>query len=284
MPLSIFAVFFLYARVFGDHYGSVNVSMRIGAHVKRDATPLTTAEEIGAEVIQIFLGDPQDWQAPPPHPQAEALTAAEVEVFVHSPYLINVASLNNRIRVPSRKSVLQQVKGAAEVGASGVIVHGGHVRQGEDPGQGLANWRKLFERRAAEGGFAVPVLIENTAGGDGAMAKEYDMIARLWDEVGEFDAGFCLDTCHAFAAGWELDEVVDRIKGITGRIDLLHLNNSRDEFASGRDRHANVVGAKGTIDPDVLAEVARAADAPVVVETLAEGQADDIAFLRGKLG
>ena len=65
---------------------------------------------------------------------------------------------------------------------------------------GYENWRKTFERLESP----VPVLIENTAGGDNAMARRFDMLARLWDEVGEFGAGFCLDTCHAFAAGEDL--------------------------------------------------------------------------------
>ncbi|SFA80274.1 deoxyribonuclease-4 [Amycolatopsis marina] len=253
--------------------------MLIGAHVRHE-NPLAAARETGSEVVQIFLGDPQSWKVPPPYTWADELRESDLELFVHSPYMINVASLNNRVRIPSRKAVAQQVTGAAALGAKGVVVHGGHVRQGEDMAEGLANWRKMFERKAAEGGFEVPVLIENTAGGDNAMARELDTIARLWDEVGEFGAGFCLDTCHAFAAGWELDSVVDKVKAITGRIDLLHLNNSRDEFGSARDRHANVVHGGGTIDPDLLAEVAAQAGAPVVVETAAEGQADDIAFLR----
>ncbi|MFC7342642.1 deoxyribonuclease IV [Saccharopolyspora griseoalba] len=254
--------------------------MRIGAHV-RDDDPLTAAEERGAEVVQFFLSDPQGWKAPKPHPQAEALRGSQVEVFVHAPYVINVASLNNRIRIPSRKSVLQQTAAAAEVGARGLIVHGGHVTRDDDPAEGVANWRKLFERQAAEGGFEVPVLIENTAGGTNAMARSFDALARLWDAVGEFGAGFCLDTCHAHAAGEDLVDVVERVKAITGRIDLVHLNDSRDEFGSSRDRHANI-GA-GNIDPEVLAAVVREADAPVVVETPGDGQAADIEFLRGKL-
>ncbi|MGH3433255.1 MAG: deoxyribonuclease IV, partial [Thermocrispum sp.] len=213
------------------------------------------------------------------HPQTDALLAEDIDVVIHSRYLVNVASLNNKIRIPSRKLVAQDAKMAEELGAFGLVVHGGHVRRGEEPQQGIENWAKLFERST----FGVPILIENTAGGDGALAKDLDMLARLWDAVGEFGAGFCLDTCHAFAAGWELDSVVDKVMAITGRIDLVHLNNSRDEFASGRDRHANVVGGNGTIDPDALAGVARAAGAPVVVETPADGQADDIAFLRESL-
>jgi deoxyribonuclease-4 len=256
--------------------------MLIGAHV-RDDDPLLAAVERGADAVQFFLSDPQGWKAPGEHPHAEALRSSEVAVFVHSPYVLNVASLNNRIRIPSRKTLAQHVAGAAAIGARGLVVHGGHVRKDEDPAAGLANWRKLFERQAAEGGFEVPVLVENTAGGDGAMAKDADMLARLWDEVGEFGAGFCLDTCHAFAAGWELDTLVERVLSITGRIDLLHLNNSRDEFASGRDRHANIVGGAGTIDPEQLVAVAAAAGAPVVVETPGDGQAADIAFLRERL-
>ncbi|GAA2813996.1 deoxyribonuclease IV [Saccharopolyspora taberi] len=255
--------------------------MRIGAHV-RDDDPLSAAAERGAEVVQFFLSDPQSWKAPQPHPQAEQLRGSELEVFIHSPYTINVASLNNRIRIPSRKAVVQQAKAAAEVGARGLVVHGGHVTKDDDPAEGIANWRKLFERQAADGGFDVPILIENTAGGANAMARRFDVLARLWDAVGEFGAGFCLDTCHAHAAGEELLDIVDRVKAITGRIDLVHLNDSRDAFGSSRDRHANI-GA-GEIDPELLVAVCASAGAPVVVETPGEGQADDIAFLRERIG
>ncbi|CCH35675.1 deoxyribonuclease IV [Actinosynnema sp. NPDC047251] len=255
--------------------------MRIGAHV-RDDDPVGAAAARDAEVVQFFLADPQGWKAPAPHPQTDELLAADLDVFVHAPYLVNVASLNNRIRIPSRKMVLQHADGAAKVGAKGLIVHGGHVTKGEDPADGIANWRKMFERQARDGGFAVPILIENTAGGDNAMARTFDMLARLWDAVGEFGAGFCLDTCHAFASGEDLVGIVDRVKAITGRIDLVHLNSSRDEFGSARDRHANI--ASGTIDPEQLVAVVAAADAPALVETPDEGQAADIAFLREHLG
>jgi deoxyribonuclease-4 len=256
--------------------------MRIGAHVRSDSDPLGSADECGADALQFFLSDPQGWKKPPAHPMAEQLRDSDKTVFVHSPYVINLASTNNRIRIPSRKLVQQHAEGAAAVGAAGLVVHGGHVTAGEDAGVGVDNWRKFFSRQHDEGGFAVPILIENTAGGDNAMARRFDALARLWDAVGEFDAGFCLDTCHAFAGGEDLVDVVDRAKAITGRIDLVHLNNSRDEFNSARDRHANIAG--GTIDPDQLVAVCAAAGAPVVVETPAAGQAADIAFLRERLG
>ncbi|MGW4478120.1 deoxyribonuclease IV [Rhodococcus triatomae] len=252
--------------------------MRIGAHVRQDDDPIGAGEALGADIVQLFLTDPQKWNKLTPHPRTEQILASPIDVVVHSSYVINVASLNNRIRIPSRKSVTEQAKAAADIGAIGLVVHGGHVRDGEDAAEGFANWRKLFEREADKGGFAVPILIENTAGGDAAMARRFDDIARLWDEVGEFGAGFCLDTCHAWAGGEDLVGVVERVKAITGRIDLVHLNNSRDEFDSARDRHANL--ADGTIDAAVLAEIVRAADAPVILETPADGIADDLAYLR----
>lgn len=255
--------------------------MRIGAHI-HDVDLVSAARQRDAQVVQFFLADPQGYKAPKPNPQSADLRAADIDIFIHAPYLVNVASTNNRIRIPSRKLAVQHAAAAAEAGAKGLIVHGGHTGRDDDPAVGVDNWRKFLSRQADEGGFAVPVLIENTAGGDNAMARKFDDLSRLWDAVGEFEVGFCLDTCHAWAAGEDLVGVVDRVKAITGRIDLVHLNNSRDAFDSGADRHANI--ADGTIDGEVLAAVCAAAGAPVLVETPAAGQADDIAFLRSRLG
>ena len=95
--------------------------------------------------------------------------------------------------------------------------------------------------------------------------------------------GFCLDTCHAHAGGEELLDLVDRVKAITGRIDLVHANGSRDAFGSGADRHANL--DRRAHRPGAVVAVLRAAGAPVLVETpgLREGQGADIAFLRERL-
>jgi deoxyribonuclease IV len=255
----------------------------IGAHL-HDADPLAEALAMKADVAQFFLGDPQGWKAPvfpgePAQVKADFATAG-VGAFIHAPYVINVASPNNRIRIPSRKLLDQQLKAAASIGARGLIVHGGHVTANVDPAEGYDSWRKAVERIERP----LPMLIENTAGGDGAMARGLDAIARLWDAVagaatGGGEIGFCLDTCHAFASGEDLADVVDRLKAITGRIDLVHCNNSRDPFASGRDRHAGL--ESGEIDPKLLAEVVRTAGAPVICET--PDPATDIRWLRTQL-
>jgi deoxyribonuclease-4 len=115
------------------------------------------------------------------------------------------------------------------------------------------------------------------------MARELDAVGRLWEAVGEFGAGFVLDTCHAWAAGWDLSRVVDDVRAITGRVDLVHLNNSRDPAGSGRDRHAPL--GSGEIPLELLVGVARAAGCPVVLETPGDGpaHAEEIELLREAL-
>jgi len=248
-----------------------------------DGGVLARAAEVDASAVQVFLADPQGWKAPRERPDAAELQAADLTVFVHAPYVLNVASTNNRIRIPSRKLLGQHAAASAAVGAAGMVVHGGHVTGADDPAAGFDNWRKLFERQAGEGGFPVPVLVENTAGGEKAMARELDAVARLWEAVGEFGAGFVLDTCHAWAAGWDLGTVVDDVRAITGRIDLVHLNDSRDEAGSMRDRHAPL--GEGQIPVELLLGVARSAGCPVVLETPgdAASHSAEIALLRRAL-
>lgn len=257
--------------------------MRIGAHVD-SAAPLAEADARKAELVQFFLTDPQGWKAPASRPDAAELRAADIDIYIHAPYVINVATTNNRIRIPSRKLLQSHATAAAELGAKGLIVHGGHVNRGDDIETGFDNWRKALAFVSEGGAPDVPILIENTAGGDNACCRRLDALARLWDVVGEYGVGFCLDTCHAHAAGEDLVDIVDRVKAITGRIDLIHANDSKDAFGSGRDRHENL--GHGMIDPELLVAVIRTAQAPVVVETPGgvDGQGADIAYLRDRVG
>ncbi|WP_299447457.1 deoxyribonuclease IV [uncultured Phycicoccus sp.] len=264
------------------------MALRIGAHVDQE-DPVAEAAARGAGLSQIFLGDPQSYKGPVVRYEGgagalrAAAEAADVHLYVHAPYPINVASTNNRIRIPGRKLLQQHLTAAAEIGAKGVIVHGGHLGVDEDPGIGADNWRKCVDGLD----MPVPLLIENTAGGDNAMARRLEAIERLWEAVGRAEGGdtvgFCLDTCHAHAGGVDLGSVVDKIRAVTGRIDLVHCNDSRDDFDSGADRHTNL--GSGHVDGADLADVVRAAGAPVVVETPGGvgGQAADIAWLRERL-
>ena len=265
-----------------------STDLPLGAHVDQ-VDPLAEAAARKAPLVQFFLGDPQSYKGPVIEYAggADALRAdaqeAGVDLYVHAPYLINVATTNNRIRIPSRKLLQQHMNAAASIGAKGLIVHGGHVNKADDPEKGFDNWRKAIEATDLK----IPLLIENTAGGDNAMTRYLDRIGRVWDAIsgteGFDQVGFCLDTCHAHAGGNDLETVVADVRAITGRIDLVHANDSRDEFDSGADRHANF-GA-GHIDPALLASVIRDAGAPVICETPggAEEHVSDFGWLRERL-
>lgn len=242
--------------------------MRIGAHVS-SSDPLEAAASRGADVVQVFLSPPQSYKKPLERDDADELAASPVPVYVHAPYIINVATTVNRIRHPSRSNLEQTVRAGEAIGAAGVIVHGGHVTDEDDPAEGFGHWRTTLDRLETE----VPILVENTAGGGNAMARTIDAMLGLFEALDGTDTpyGLCLDTCHLWAGAQELVDGARRLLDGVGAIDLVHLNDSRDPFGSGRDRHTNL--GDGEIDEEALVEVVRMADADVVVET--PGEVDD---------
>jgi deoxyribonuclease-4 len=252
----------------------------VGAHLGRER-PLEAAAALGADCVQIFLTDPQSWRKPPPREDADELRGSRVPLYVHAPYLINVCSPRNNVRYGSRKILQQTCEAAAAVGAAAVVVHAGHAEDGV--AAGVARWGRTLEMLESE----VPLWIENTAGGENAVARRFDALAQLWEALSaartEVELGFCFDTCHAHAAGEELSDAVERVLAIVGRIDLLHANDSRDPPGTGADRHANL-GA-GQMGPDVLRDMIRAANAPVVCETPGDTQdmRADLDFVRRAL-
>jgi deoxyribonuclease-4 len=215
---------------------------KIGVHLDHEA-PVDEAAARGADCVQFFISDPQDWKVPPPGPRAAALAATSMTKYVHAPYTINLASGNNRIRIPSRKILSDACQAAVAYGATAVIVHGGHVTAGDDQKQGFLRWRKALEQLDSP----LQLLLENTAGGE------------------------------------RLEGIVDRVKAITGRIDLVHANDSKDLAGSGRDRHENL--GHGQIGVDAIAAVVEAAGVPAICETpggVAEHRAD-IEALRSRV-
>jgi deoxyribonuclease-4 len=264
------------------------MTLSIGAHVDQ-SDPVAEAKARDTTLVQFFLGDPQGYQGPEIRYAGGAAglkadaEAAGVDLYVHAPYIVNVATTNNRIRIPSRKLLQQHMDAAAEIGAKGLIVHGGHVNKDDEPEKGFDNWRKAV----AATDIKIPLLIENTAGGDNAMARRLDRIQGVWEAIsgaeGFEDVGFCLDTCHAWAGGIDLASAVEKVRALTGPIALVHANDSRDSFDSGADRHANF--GSGRLPADEFATVVREAGAPVICETPggAEEHLADFAWLREHL-
>ena len=156
--------------------------IRIGAHVEQQ-DPVAEAQARDTDLVQFFLGDPQGYKGPEVRYAGgleglrDDAAAAGIDLYVHAPYIVNVATTNNRIRIPSRKLLQQHVDAAAALGAKGLIVHGGHVNKRRRPRDRL---RQLAQGVEATD-LKLPLLIENTAGGDNAMTRYLERIDRVFD-------------------------------------------------------------------------------------------------------
>jgi deoxyribonuclease-4 len=237
--------------------------MRFGAHVPtrgRLARAVEYAEAIGADAFQIFISNPRAWA--PPAVSVEAARefvrrrhdAGIGEVFVHSTYLVNVASPDADFRQRSVELAAAELRAAAAIEADGLVVHAG----AGGPGERAHAVRRAADaiRTVAEATDGPRVLLELTAGATGAVAATVSQAVELLDAVDHPRVGLCLDTCHLFAAGYPLDRP-DRARtpleelralGREEALGLVHANDSRDPRGSRRDRHDHP--GQGRIGPD----------------------------------
>jgi deoxyribonuclease-4 len=261
--------------------------VRIGAHLRtpgglRNAVDL--AREIGAEAVQLFLSNPRSWSGPRLD-TAETFGAAWREggigpLFVHAPYLVNIASTNPEFLQKSLTLCVQSVRACGVVGAGGFVVHAGAGGPGE-PAHAVERSAAVLQAVLAETPDSTRLLVELMAGTSGAVASTVPEATRLFDSVGDERLGLVLDTCHLFAAGYALDDPagVDAFfaelaaGGLAGRLVLVHLNDAKHERGSRRDRH-EVVG-EGAIGPTGFAAILHrpeVRDLCLVVETPASGE------------
>lgn len=267
----------------------------VGAHVSAAggvAQAEQRAREMGAAVAQIFSGSPRGWQAGrPTTADCEAARAADaVPLVLHASYLINLASSDAELARRSTTRLAADLAAGAQLAALGVVLHPGSHR-----GAGLeAVLSPLVDRlRAAldtvEG--KVPLLLENTAGAGGTIARSLEEWARLRDAIDRpGGVGVCLDTQHLWASGltWSDEETTDRlvraIVATVGPPAVVHLNDSAVAAASARDRHANL--DSGTIGAELLGLLVghpALAEALVVLEVPGDGhgpRSDDVTAAR----
>lgn len=262
--------------------------MRIGAHLRAPGglrTAVEAAREIGAEAAQLFISNPRSW-AGPRLETAERFGEAWREggigpLFVHAPYLVNIASPNPEFLQKSLALCVQSVRACGVLGAGGFVVHAGAGGAGE-PGPARERAAAVLQAALAETPEETRLLVELMAATSGAVASSAAEAARLFDAVGDERLGLVLDTCHLFAAGYALDrpEGVDALfaelgaEGLSSRLALVHLNDAEYERGSRRDRHA-VVG-EGLIGLEGFAAFLRRPEVQalsLVVETPAAGEA-----------
>ena len=194
---------------------------------------------------------------------------------IHAVYLINCASREPEIREKSIGSLTHALRIGDGIGSRGVVLHAG-ARKGEPHKPSMKRAAKAIAAALAESD-SCPVLLENTAGMDGPLGRNFEELARLVELLGGDErVGICLDCCHLFASGFEirtpeaLDELLGDFDSRVGleRLRCLHLNDSKIPLGGNRDRHA-VLGEGEIGEPGlaVFLSEPRFDELPVLIET-----------------
>lgn len=267
-----------------------NRLIRIGAHlsIKGGLTnALTEAKVVGANTLQIFWSSPRTWQVFS-HSQAdieqfkERCQAADINpISIHLPYLLNLASPNERIRQASMSNIAAALEAAKAIQADYLVMHlGSHLGQGLKSGQDkiVAGLSQVLSNCSFNG---VKLLLENTAATKYAIGHTFANIGYILKKL-HFDRrlGLCLDTCHAFVSGYNLASKegiqktladLDKHIGLE-RWFLTHANDSKGSLGSGKDRHQHIgqgfIGEEGW--RHILANQEFKAR-PLIIETPKEG-------------
>ena len=230
--------------------------IQIGGHVSSSGgifNAVTRAQEIGAEALQIFVSSPQMWRATAHSAEATAkfremhAAASLGEVWVHNIYLANLATETPEQLERSIGSVVNALTVGAAVGAQGVVLH-----TGSHHGQGLAPFldqvRDALKAILDATGDGITLALETMAGQGGSIGKEFEELGALLRAVGSPRLQVCLDTCHTFAAGYELrtpEGVEETMRAFDDAIGVEHLavvhaNDSKTPLGGLRDRHENI--------------------------------------------
>ncbi|MDP8948854.1 MAG: deoxyribonuclease IV [Actinomycetota bacterium] len=257
---------------------------RIGRHLPTSGglgKTLEAARELGCETAQIFVSNPQGWAAPAPRPDAEAFAEGRRKlglspVVAHAKYLINLASPYNELRRRSTEALAWELVAAGALGVDLVVVHAGsHGGDGEEKGMdrlvdGLDRVRKLAAGFAGASGRVAEPVVENSVGAGTQLCSTFEALGEAVRRAG---VRVCLDTAHAFVAGYDLStpggarSVAEELKNSVGpALALLHLNDARNGFGSHRDGHSKI--GEGQIPGDTWGGLfAGLPGIPAVLET-----------------
>ncbi len=234
----------------------LSLVMFVGAHVSTAgglAKAIERGEERGCESIQIFNQSPRMWR-PTKYGEEdfaafrEAMDASKVEaVIIHAVYLINCASTDRELRKKSRDSLTHALRIGDAIGARGVVLHPGS--QKTDPLKPSLKRASKVIAAALKETDSCPLLLEQTAGHKGLLARDFDQIAALIDGAGDDKRlGLCLDSCHMFAQGYDITDeahltaVLDEADTTVGleRLGAIHVNDAAVPLGAHLDRHANI--------------------------------------------
>jgi len=259
----------------------VHASIAGGLHLA-----LERAHALGCTTMQIFSHNPRGWALKQITKEEGTLfrqKSMEFDispVYVHVSYLLNIASPDTVLREKSTEMLVQEMRRADAIGAGYVVLHTGTAHDVEGTTRAIESLNKVFE----EGPFKAGLLLENTSGKRGDIASRIEALARLHEGFGGRSAGLCIDTCHAFAAGYdfrrqgEIDRIAGECKNLlgSGMVKLIHLNDSKGAAGSGADRHEHI--GEGSIGEAALKKFLRHSEfqgVPIVLETPKHNDEDD---------
>jgi deoxyribonuclease IV len=237
---------------------------RVGAHTPTSGgmakRSIAYAQEIGAQVIQVFASNPRGWAMPEPNFETDKLfrdktLELDIETYVHAPFLINLGSPTPATYQNSLASTAYSLRRGREIGAKGVVIHTGSavdVNHLENAWKQIAiGMAPILSRLTDEDPW---LLLEPTAGQGQSLVKKLNDLTKYFDAMQWHPkVGVCLDTCHVFAAGHDIakkggmTETLDLLVELVGieRIQLIHANDSKDICGALKDRHENL--GKGEI-------------------------------------
>lgn len=262
----------------------------IGAHVSVAGgieNAFARGQKIGANAIQVFTRNANRWQAAPLTDQAiEAFRAAHNQssmryLVAHDSYLINLASPDETLRQKSIAAFLDEMERCQLLGIPDLVMHpGAHVGSGAEAGlQRVVECLQIILDSAPED---VRILIENTAGQGSSLGASFEELATILEAFTSPRLAVCFDSCHAFAAGYDLRSAesyqqvmaeFDRLIGLE-QLALFHLNDSKKPLSSRVDRHELIAqGEIGALGFTTLMRDERFANIAKILET-APGEGD----------
>ena len=277
----------------------MQISRKIGVHTSiAGGLPMSLerARELGCNTMQIFSHNPRGW-AVKGKDRDEITEFNELRkkygiapIYIHTSYLINLASANPALSLKSRDMIVREMDIADSIGADYVVLHTGSA-SGEDPGVARKRAIGCLTDIAGKKEWRAGLVLENTAGERGDITSKITEIAEIMEKVpGRLISGICIDTCHAFSAGYDIrsdggiqvlaDEITQYI-GNNNRIRLLHLNDAKGTLGAGRDRHEHIgegnIGIKGFKS---FLNHSFFEDIPLILETPKKSPDDDLNNLK----
>jgi deoxyribonuclease-4 len=274
--------------------------MQVGMHVSIAGSidkAVDNALILGCTAFQIFTRNPRGWKAKPLSNNdvtsfREKLVISKIDRFAtvaHMPYLPNLSSPEDDPFAKSVSSLVDEVKRCSKLGVPYLVAHlGSHKGSGDQ--KGIEKLVKAFTKAAEDSPSDVMILLEDTAGQKNSVGSDFEQLASILFQLKPAKRfGVCLDTCHAFAAGYDLRtektvktslEQFDKSIGIE-HLKIVHLNDSKGEIGCNIDRHEHIgLGHIGETGLGSIVKFANSKNIPIILETPIDDRRDDFGNIK----